>query len=115
MLNRALIVQNSGDEFHMENRLGHLARQVSLPADRAVSEDGNLEFDVRYFSDGHSMPYRHVLLRYLDLTLTRWDEERIVKGSDEFPFDGESAAGEPAGASTVDGPTSVSADDERAV
>lgn len=109
MLNRALIVQNSGDEFHMENHLGHLARQVSLPADRAVSEDGNLEFDVRYFSDGHSMPYRHVLLRYLDLTLTRWDEERIVKDDDVFPLDEVSTERGSTDESSVDVPIGVSA------
>lgn len=85
MSNRALIVQNSGDTFHMERHLGHLATQLGLSAERALSEDGRVEFDVRYFGEGHAMPYRHVLTRYLDLTLERWDEERVIRSDADVP------------------------------
>lgn len=84
MRNRALIVQNSGDTFHMEDHLGHLSTQLGLPLESTVSTDGGMEFDIRYFGDGHSMPYRHVLTKYLDLTLERWDDERVVRAGDTF-------------------------------
>lgn len=87
MVNRSVIVQNSGDTFHMENHLGHLAAQLGLPLESAVSVDGGMEFDIRYFGEGHSMPYRHVLTKYLDLSLERWDDARVVHESDVFVED----------------------------
>lgn len=84
MVNKALIVQNLGDDFHRENHLGKLAEQLGLPVDRALSADGRMEFDLRWFSDGHDMPYRHILLRYLDLVLERWDEDRVIRDDDEL-------------------------------
>ncbi|MGP9604656.1 hypothetical protein ACT3SY_17800 [Brachybacterium sp. AOP42-E1-35] len=84
MTNRALIVQNFGDEFHRENHLGKLAAQLGMPLERALSTDGRMEFDVRSLSEGHDMPYRHILLQYLDLVLGRWDEDRLIRDDDEF-------------------------------
>lgn len=87
MAGRALIVQNSGDSFHMGHHLSQLADQLGMEPARALSTDSRVEFDVRYFSEGHTMPYRHVLSRYLDLTLERWDEERVVRDNDDFPIE----------------------------
>lgn len=84
MTNRALIVQNIGDEFHRENHLGKLAAQLQMPVARALSTDGRMEFDLRSLSEGHDMPYRHILLRYLDLVITRWNEGRVVKDDDDI-------------------------------
>jgi pimeloyl-ACP methyl ester carboxylesterase len=102
MTNRALIVQNSGDSFHMENHLGHLAAQLEMPVARSVSPDNRMEFDVRYYGEGHSMPYRHVLTKYLDLTMERWSDERIIDSDDMFE-DVEGLPVEPADAS-IDAP-----------
>lgn len=84
MAHRALIVQNIADEFHRENHLGALAAQLGMPVERALSEDGRMEFDLRSLSAGHDMPYRHILLRYLDLMLERWDEERVIRDDDDI-------------------------------
>lgn len=89
MNNRALIVQNSRDDFHLDNHLSHLARHLSLPMESTISEDGAMEFDIRRFGDGHAMPYRHVLTRYLDLSLGRWDEDRVVMDRDIVELDDE--------------------------
>lgn len=111
MVNRALIVQNRGDSFHVDNHLAHLAAQLGLPAERTVSEDGRMEFDLRYFGEGHAMPYRHVLTRYLDLTLERWDEARVIRAEADIPH--EETEREHPEATTVDtvtGPDSDSAE-----
>ncbi|MGP9736136.1 alpha/beta hydrolase family protein [Brachybacterium sp. AOP42-C2-15] len=87
MPHRALIVQNVADEFHRVNHLGKLAAQLGMPVARALSEDGRMEFDLRTLSAGHDMPYRHILLRYLELVLERWDEERVIRDDDDISVD----------------------------
>jgi pimeloyl-ACP methyl ester carboxylesterase len=76
MTNSVHIVQNSGDDFHVENHLRPFLDQLGLSTETTTSEDGRVRVTLEYFSDGHGMPYRDILVQYVDRELD--DMERTA-------------------------------------
>lgn len=73
MTNHVFIVQNSGDDLHMRRHIGLLAQQLGMPVQTAESSNGRMSFHVEYFGEGHGMPYRDVLGKFLDKALSKWN------------------------------------------
>jgi pimeloyl-ACP methyl ester carboxylesterase len=71
LTNRVVLVQNTGDEFHMTNHLRPFLKQLGLPMETGTYVGGKVDLHLRYFSAGHGMPYKDILTEYLDETLAR--------------------------------------------
>ncbi|MCC9174283.1 DUF6270 domain-containing protein [Arthrobacter sp. zg-Y179] len=69
---QVIYVQNDDDAFHMENHLTPFAAALGMEARSSVSRNGNVQLLVDRFAEGHNMPYRKVLNRFVDLSLEDW-------------------------------------------
>ncbi|MFF2677007.1 DUF6270 domain-containing protein [Arthrobacter koreensis] len=69
-----IYVQNDDDDFHIQNHLHPLARQLGMKPDTSRSADGNVQFIVEHFASGHNMPYREVLNDFVDYAFRDWGD-----------------------------------------
>lgn len=69
---QVIYVQNDDDDLHMHKHLGPFAAVLGMKPRSGVSPNGNVQLVVDRFGDGHSMPYRLVLNRFVDLALEGW-------------------------------------------
>ncbi len=69
---QVIYVQNDDDAFHMDNHLAPFAAGLGMEARSSVSRNGNVQLLVDRFADGHNMPYRKILNRFIDLALEDW-------------------------------------------
>ena len=69
---QVIYVQNNDDALHMDKHLAPFAAAVGMKPRSGVSPNGNVQLVVDRFADGHNMPYRLVLNRFIDLALEGW-------------------------------------------
>ncbi|MCC3293034.1 DUF6270 domain-containing protein [Arthrobacter sp. zg-Y411] len=69
---QVIYVQNDDDAFHLDKHLAPFAAVLGMKARSGVSANGNVQLVVDRFAEGHNMPYRLVLNRFIDLALDGW-------------------------------------------
>lgn len=69
-----IYVQNDDDTLHVEKHLTPFALKNRIPVRSGVSENGNLSLILEHFASGHNMPYRDVLLDFVELAVSGWGE-----------------------------------------
>lgn len=69
-----IYVQNDDDTLHVEKHLTPFALRNRIPVRTGVSENGNLSLILEHFASGHNMPYRDVLLDFVELAVSGWGE-----------------------------------------
>ncbi|MCC3269916.1 alpha/beta hydrolase [Arthrobacter gengyunqii] len=81
--NQIIYVQNDNDTLHVEKHLSPYAARNGLPAETGVSSTGNVSVVMEHFAEGHNMPYREVLLDFVDIAVSGWNQPLL--SWDNFP------------------------------
>lgn len=81
--NQVIYVQNDNDSLHVEKHLAPYAAKNGMRAETGVSSTGNVSVVLEHFAEGHNMPYRDVLLDFVDIAVAGWGKP--LMHWDEFP------------------------------
>ena len=81
--NQVIYVQNDNDALHVEKHLTPYASRNGIQAETGVSSTGNVSIVLEHFAEGHNMPYRDVLLDFVDIAVAGWGKP--LMHWDDFP------------------------------
>lgn len=80
---QVIYVQNDNDALHVEKHLTPYAVKNGIQPATGVSSTGNISVVLQHFAEGHNMPYREVLLDFVDIAVSDWGES--LKPWNQFP------------------------------